>query len=323
MTAAVKDVCCARAFREKVYPNPEVTSVLMDDAEAFRFGSWANIVGNLVKIVLEGAVGFWFGSLALVADAAHSLGDLFASGVVLVVGGWAFKDGDDDHPHGHHRFEPVASLVVAGVLFVLAAKLIHDAHGALVKGPEISFDPVLVAVLGVAIGIKLATYWATVRLNDGVGSTGLDALAVDCLNDVYASVAAVVGVVGAAAGYPVFDPIAGGVMAAVIAWQAGGIARENVGYLVGEAASEEKRNEIRSMVVSHTAVHGVHDMKVFYVGPVLEVEFHAEVDGNLALREAHEVETELMKLVRNVEDVEDAHVHLDPSGMGEWENSPE
>lgn len=296
---------------------------MMDDAEAFRLGSWANIVGNVVKILIEGAVGMWFGSLALVADAVHSLGDLFASGVVLVVGGWAFKDGDEDHPHGHHRFEPVASLVVAGVLFVLAGKLLHDAYGAVVTEPEIAFDPVLVGTLVVAIGIKLVTYWVTVRLNEGVGSTGLDALAVDCLNDVYASVAAVAGVLGAAVGYPMLDPLAAGVMAALIVWQAGGIARENMGYLVGEAASEEKRAEIRSVAGSHTAVHGIHDMKVFYVGPVLEVEFHAEVDGDLALREAHEVETELVDAMRDVEDVEDAHVHLDPSGMGEWQDADE
>ena len=50
----------------------------MEDGQAFARAAWVNVVGNLAKIVVEGGVGLAFGSLALVADAAHSLADLLA-----------------------------------------------------------------------------------------------------------------------------------------------------------------------------------------------------------------------------------------------------
>jgi divalent metal cation (Fe/Co/Zn/Cd) transporter len=62
---------------------------------------------------------------------------------------------------------------------------------------------------------------------------------------------------------------------------------------------------------------------VFYDGTDLEVEVHVEVDGEMTLREAHDVETDLVTSLRALDDVGDVHVHLDPSGLGEWKDAPE
>lgn len=78
---------------------------------AFVRASWVNVIGNLLKIAIEGSVGLAFGSFALVADAGNSLGDLLASVVVLVGGRFRFVDPDTTHPHGHEQIEPLAALV--------------------------------------------------------------------------------------------------------------------------------------------------------------------------------------------------------------------
>jgi len=62
-----------------------------------------NVIGNAVKIIVEGSVGVYFGSVALVADAAHSVADLVASAVVFVWGGSRYDAADETHPHGHQR----------------------------------------------------------------------------------------------------------------------------------------------------------------------------------------------------------------------------
>lgn len=41
-------------------------------------------------------------------------------------------------------------------------------------------------------------------------------------------------------------------------------------------------------------MEGVHDLTVYYDGTDLEVEVHVEVDGQMTLREAHDIETELV-----------------------------
>ncbi|MFC6716300.1 cation diffusion facilitator family transporter [Natrialbaceae archaeon GCM10025810] len=287
---------------------------------AFRRASWANVLGNVVKIAVEGAVGIAFGSVALLADAAHSLADLVASFVVLVWGGRSFDEPDETHPHGHERIEPLTALFVGAIIALLGLNLLYESVHGLVSGTDVRYSPLLLAALSFAILDMYLVYWYTVRVNATLDSIALTALAKDCLNDIYTSVAVVVGVVGVLLGQPLLDPLAGGFVSLLVVYQGYEIGRENVDYLVGAAPPAEKRREITRALRAHEEVEGVHDLTVFYHGPVLEVEVHVEVDGDMPFREAHDLETELAAELRGLEDVGDAHVHLDPSGMGEWKD---
>jgi len=291
------------------------------DREAFLRAAWVNVVGNLLKITIEGAVGLSFGSLALVADAVHSLADLLASGVVLVWGRLSFVGPDENHPHGHERVEPLTALFVGATLLLLAGTLLYDAATTLLEGTEVSFSYALVGGLVFAVLDMAAVYAYTVRVNSRLDSPGLYALAADSRNDVYTSLAAAVGVAGVAAGYPALDAVAGGAVAVLVFYEGAQIVSENLGYLAGRAPSETERRRVRAAILSHSAVKGVHDLRIYYIGTDLEVEFHAEVDADFTLREAHRIETELNEWVRDVEGVGDAHVHLDPAGLGEWEET--
>ena len=295
------------------------------DAARRRFAraSWANVAGNAVKIIVEGAAGLTFGSVALVADAAHSVADLVASFVVLVWGRSAYTDPDEAHPHGHERIEPLTALFVGAVIVVLGLNLLFESTQGLIEGPEIRFSYLLIAALVFSMVDMYLVYWYTQRANEGVGSTALSALATDCLNDLYTTVAAIVGVLGVFVGYPILDPIAGGLVSLLVVAQGVEIGRENLDYLVGAAPTGAKRAEITDEIKSHPGVEGMHDLTVFYDGTVLEVEAHVEVDGELTLREGHDLESQLVDDLRAVEEVGDAHVHLDPSGLGEWKDATE
>ncbi len=286
---------------------------------AFLRASWVNVVGNVAKIVVEGSVGLAFGSLALVADAAHSLADLLASLVVLIWGRLSFRGPDESHPHGHERVEPVTALFVGATLIALAVKILWDAISAIRLGPTIQFDVLLVGGLAFAIADMLFVYWYTVRTNRDLESTGLRALAKDALNDVYTSFAAVLGVFGAGVGMPIVDPLAGALVSLLVLKQGYDISRENLRYLTGVAPPDAKIREIERTVTDHETVHGVHDVRCHYVGTAIEVELHAEVSGDLTLRSAHDLETELREALLAVPEVGDVHVHLDPGGIGEWD----
>jgi cation diffusion facilitator family transporter len=296
----------------------------MGDAKtAFLRASWVNVAGNVAKIVVEGSVGLTFGSLALIADAAHSLADLLASLVVLIWGRLSFRGPDASHPHGHERVEPVTALFVGATLIALAVKILWDAIGAIRTGPQIRFDVLLVAGLAFAIADMLFVYWYTVRTNREIDSTGLRALAKDALNDVYTSFAAVLGVFGAAVGMPIVDPLAGGLVSLLVLKQGYEVSRENLHYLTGGAPPDGTIREIERTVTDHPTVHGVHDLRCHYVGTAIEVELHAEVAGDLTLRAAHDLETELREALLELPDVGDVHVHLDPGGIGEWDGEPD
>ena len=287
----------------------------------FSRATWANILGNTVKIVVEAVAGVTFGSVALLADAAHSVADLVASFVVLLWGDTRFDDPDVDHPHGHARIEPLTALFVGAVIVILGANLLYESSMGLVHGTDVEFSLLLVAALAFAIVDMYLVYWYTERMNVGIDSTALRALAADCLNDIYTSVAALAGVLGVALGYGVLDSVAGALVSLLVIYQGIVIGRENLSYLAGEAPPEGRREEIETVLLDHGEVHGVHDLAVFWDGPVLEVEAHVEVDGELTLREAHDLETDLVMSVRDIEDVGDVHLHLDPSDHGEWKDT--
>jgi cation diffusion facilitator family transporter len=289
----------------------------------FARATWANVLGNVVKIVAEGLAGALFGSAALLADAAHSVADLVASFVVLVWGDSRFDAADADHPHGHARIEPLTALFVGGVIVILGLYLLYESTRALLVGPAVEFSPLLVAALGLAMVDMYLVYWYTARMNRGVDSPALRALAADCLNDLYTSVGALVGILGVGVGVPALDPLAGALVSLLVVYQGVTIARENLAYLSGRAAPPNRRAAVRDALLANEAVQGVHELAVFYDGPRLEVEAHVEVDGDLTLRAAHDLETELLTAVQQVEEVEDVHLHLDPAGIGEWKDAPE
>jgi len=294
-----------------------------DARRRFRRASWVNVAANLAKIIAEGAVGIVFGSVALVADAAHSVADLVASVVVLIWGSSSYESADINHPHGHARIEPLSALFVGAVIIVLGGYLLSESARGLLAGSDIEFSYYLLGALGFAMADMYLAYWYTKRANVGLDSTALAALAKDCLNDIYTTVAAIIGVVGVRLGFPVLDPIAGALVSLLVIYQGIEIGRENLDYLVGAAPTADKREEIEAIIATHAAVEGYHDLTVFYDGTVLEVEAHIEVDGELTIAEAHDIETDLVTQLTEMGEVGDAHIHLDPAGLGEWKDDSE
>jgi len=287
----------------------------------FRRASWVNVVANLLKIIAEGVVGIVFGSVALVADAAHSVADLVASGVVLVWGSSSYDDADATHPHGHARIEPLTAMFVGAVIAVLGGYLLYESVRGLFAGTDIEFSYYLLGALGFAMVDMYVAYWYTARTNVGLDSTALTALAKDCLNDIYTTVAAIVGVVGVRFGVPILDPVAGAIVSLLVVYQGVEIGRENLGYIVGAAPTPDQRAAVEDVLATHDDVAGYHDLTVFYDGTVLEVEVHVEVDGELTITEGHGIESELVDKLTAIGDVGDAHVHLDPAGLGEWKDA--
>ncbi|GAB7008428.1 cation diffusion facilitator family transporter [Halorubrum trueperi] len=293
------------------------------DKARFRRAAGMNVLGNAVKILVEGAAGLTFGSVALVADAAHSVADLVASAVVFVWGGSRYDDADETHPHGHQRIEPLTALFVGATIVLLGLLLLRESVAGLIGPHDVAASPILVVALLFAVADMYLLYWYTELVNADLGSTALTALAADCLNDIYTTIAALVGVFGVLLGFPVLDPVAGALVSLLVVYQGVEIARENVTYLVGAAPPAGDRERVTEALRDHPAVEGVHDLTVYYDGTDLEVEVHVEVDGGMTLRDAHDIETELVTGLRSLDDVGDVHVHLDPSGVGEWKEAEE
>ena len=278
--------------------------------------SHITLVGAAVDLVLgvgKLAVGSFANSHALIADGIHSLSDLLTDAGVLVVARAARARPDEEHPYGHARFETLASLVLGAVLLLVAGALAQDSLLRLLAGAASVPGALALVAAGVSIVAKEWVFRATRRVARELGSSLLHANAWHSRSDALSSVAVLLGVLGAMAGWPWCDLLASLAVAGLIAWVGGdlifGAARE----LVDTGVPREELAAMGAAVRAVPGVLGVHQLRSRRMGPDLLVDVDVEVAGNLSVSEGHRIATATaVRLREGFPDVAGVNVHVDP-----------
>jgi cation diffusion facilitator family transporter len=279
---------------------------------------------NVVLVAAKGGVYLTTGSLAVGSEAVNSLADS-AYSLVIVAGLYlTTRPPDFEHPHGHERIEPFVSLFVALGIFAAGGAVLWQAGTTLASGAvTVTREPAAAAVLVASGVVKYLLYRYCLRAAEDSNSPALAATAMDNRNDILTAGAALVGVVGATAGFPLLDPLAAVVVAVGILYTGVEVVRDNVDYLVGAAPPEDLRAEIVRRALAHPEVEGAHEVIAHYVGPEIDVSLHIEVQGDRTLMEAHRIETDVAKSISALGEVDDVFVHVDPKEAGEWKPDDE
>ena len=291
----------------------------MDRRRAVRRVGGVVFAANLALVAAKATVWWTTGSIAVGSEAVNSLADVAYSLVVLGGLYLTTQPPDFEHPHGHERIEPFVSLFVAVGVLAAGAAVIWSASTSLLGGTYGRSAGLagVVVLAGTAVG-KYALYHYCLDVAERYHSPAIRATALDNRNDILTAGAALAGVLGSAAGYPILDPVAALVVALGILYTGYEIVRDNVNYLVGAAPPEDLREEILDRALAHPKVEGAHDVVAHYVGPEVDVSLHVEVEGEMSLYEAHDIETEIIESVREIPEVDDVFVHVDPKELGEW-----
>lgn len=274
---------------------------------------------NVGLMIAKGLVWQATGSLAVGSEAVNSASDAVYSLVVLAGMYVTTQPPDFEHPHGHERIEPFVALFVAVGVFAAGALVLWQAIATIRTGSAgtIAGPPAVAVLLGTAI-VKYLLYRFCLRVGLKHNSPAVIATALDSRTDILTALAALAGVLGAAAGVPILDPIAAIVVAGGILYTGYEIIQDNVNYLVGGAPPPELRAEIVRRALQHPDVKGAHDVIAHYVGPEIDVSLHIEVEGDMTVTEAHDIESDVMEAVRTIDQVDDVFVHIDPKELGEW-----
>lgn len=195
---------------------------------------------NILLAVVKLVAGLASNSAALVADAGHSVSDLISDGVTLWAVRMAQIPPDEDHPYGHGRFEAVGALGVS--ILVLAAglgiavealALLRDAACASLGPLGVTTGPGMLALAACIASIvsKELLFRATDTVGRRLNSPVIRANALHHRSDVWSSVVAVVGVLGAQLGLRWLDPLAAVVVAAMVIRMGAGAAADALGQL--------------------------------------------------------------------------------------------
>jgi cation diffusion facilitator family transporter len=250
----------------------------------------------------------WTNSSAMLSEAIHSLVDTSNQGLILLGLHRAKRPADAQHPFGYSKELYFWSFIVAIVLFSLGAgvaayegveKILHP-HP--LKNVHINY-----IVLTAAIAIEgFATYQAVKEFNRRRGNNGVmsalrmskdPALFAIVLEDVAAMTGLFVALIGVFVadnfGIPQADGVASLAIAFVLASVALFMSREVKALLVGEAASPEVRQGLRSLLEAQTESGGpikyINEIRTMHLGPE-DILVAASVDFRDGLT-ANDVET--------------------------------
>jgi cation diffusion facilitator family transporter len=287
------------------------------DTERYNAGWRATIVGivgNLVLAVLKAAIGLLTGSVALVADAFHSVSDLFSSMIVLIGLSYSRRPADHNHHYGHGKAESIVAKIVAVMLLTVGLGIAWSAWGMIATMGGVSV-PASVALwaAGLSIFAKEAMYQYTIRVARRINSSAVKADAWHHRSDALSSIAAFVGIGGAMMGVPVLDPIAGIVVAAMIVWAAVGIYWSAAMELMDPAPSPELMEELRRDTLGIAGILAVHEIRGRQSGPRIFIDLKIAVPGEVTVLEGHRLASQAKhEILRRHPEVEDVLVHVNP-----------
>ncbi|MFW5800966.1 MAG: cation diffusion facilitator family transporter, partial [Spirochaeta sp.] len=197
-----------------------------------------SVVVNTVLFAVKLWVGLLSGSIAIIADAWHTLSDSLSSVVVIVGAVVAGKPQDDTHPFGHQRAEWVAALVIAALLAMVALNFGIEAVQRLREGTLVVYGIPAVAVTVVSIVVKEALTQYCLFGARRSGSESLRADAWHHRSDAFSSVVILGGIIFGSR-FPWIDSVLGLVVSALILLTSISLLRRVGSLILGESPGSE------------------------------------------------------------------------------------
>lgn len=275
---------------------------------------------NAVLIVLKFIAGFVGRSSAMVADAVHSLSDFISDVVVLVFVRLAGKPRDKGHEYGHGKFETLATMII-GVLLIIAGLglMINGAETVIrsLKGEALERPTMLALVVALlSILSKEWLYRYTLRCGKKLNSPAVTANAWHHRSDAISSLGTLVGIAGAmflGERWRILDPIAAIVVSILIIKSGYDIVKPCISELLEAALPEDKQSEIARLVTGVPGIVAVHNLRTRRIGNGIAVDFHAKMEGDITLREAHEKATAAEHAIRKAFGANSIiNIHMEP-----------
>ncbi|MEA3515000.1 MAG: cation diffusion facilitator family transporter [Nanoarchaeota archaeon] len=270
------------------------------------------IIGNICLLIFKLAIGLITNSIAVISDAINSAIDCLTSIIIYICMKVAAKHPDECHPFGHHRAEPIAAIVISVLTTIIGVEIIHKSFSRLFDSQAIHISVYLAAVYLVVILVKGFLFIYTKQVIKITKSEALKAIIVDHRNDMLVSGLIIISFFIAMAGYSKIDPILGILIGIYIIKTGVDIGLQNLKYLMGESPSPRLLATIKKTALGIEGVIGVHDVKAHYIGVMLNVELHIEVNHKISLRKANDIEKRVQKSIEAIDEIERVFVHIDP-----------
>ena len=272
---------------------------------------WISICGNIILFILKYIAGVVSGSVALIADAWHTLGDSLSSIIMIVGIRFSRKPPDEEHPYGHGRAEWVASLLIGVFLIVIAVSFVKESIDRLQSHDDFNYG--LMAWVATICSIILKEIMAQLSFRESK-RTGLRSLKADGWHHRTDSISSIIVLTGLIIGNRIWwiDGILGIIVSLLIFVAAYQIIKENTSAILGKKPDEQTIKSIYAIVEKNCQrnVH-LHHLRIHHYGQHKEMTAHIKLRGSMTLDESHAVATTIEKMIWNELKIETT-LHVEP-----------
>lgn len=270
------------------------------------------ILGNLFLLIIKGTVGFIFKSQAMIADAANSAGDIFASLMTFIGNKIASEPQDRTHNFGHGKAEYIFSLFIGISMVVIAFKLLYDSIYTLIYGSELTFSWFLIFVCIITIIVKLTLYIYTKSLAKKFENILLEANTKDHRNDCIVTSFTLVSILLTLANIYWFDGVVGIGISIWICITGVKIFVESYNVLMDISLDQNTSDIILDLAHNYKEIQKVDEISSTPVGYQYVVVLTIYVDGNMSTFESHKLADQLEQNVEALDKIYKAVVHVNP-----------
>ena len=250
--------------------------------------SWIGIVANVLLAAFKAIVGFISGSVAIIMDAVNNLSDALSSVITIVGTKLSQRPADRKHPFGFGRIEYFSAIIIAIIVVSAGITSFIESVKKLFNPTEPVYTTVTLAVIIVAIVVKLLLGQYVKHKGEQLKSDALIASGSDALFDSFITLTTLVSAGVMLLWNVSLDGILGTLISVVIIKAGIEMLASPVNELLGTSIPAELTNTIKKEVSSFEEVHGVYDLILHNYGPDVKIgSLHINVYDTMSAHEIH------------------------------------
>lgn len=272
----------------------------------------AGILGNVFLLIIKFIIGFLSRSQAMIADAANSAGDIFASLMSTIGSKISSAPEDESHNFGHGKAEYIFSLFIGLVMILIAVKLVYDSFVSLFNPSSVSFPYLLILVCVITIITKFSLYLYTKIIYKKTNSILMQALQKDHRNDSIVTTFTLISVILNIFGIYWFDGVVGIGISILICVSGIKIFIESYNVLMDASIDNKTKEEILDITKKYKDIQKVDHFSSTPVGYKYLISLSIHIDGNMSTYDSHAIADKLEKELNALEPIYLAIIHVNP-----------
>lgn len=284
----------------------------MDRYNSTKKAGILGIFGNIFLLIIKGMVGFASHSQAMIADAANSAGDIFASLMTFIGNHIASEPGDKSHNFGHGKAEYIFSLFISISMIFVSAKLLYDSTISLIYKDTFTFSWFLVAVCITTILVKLFLFLYTYHLSKKCNNILLEANMKDHRNDCIVTTFTLISILLSLLHIYWFDGIVGIGISIWICYTGVKIFIESYNVLMDISVDANTEKMILDLAHSYKEIKKLDDISSTPVGYQYIIVLTIYVDGNMTTFDSHSLADSLEQDITGLDKVYKTIIHVNP-----------